>query len=178
MKRSILLAAGIAAIAVVAGCSGGGPATMPAGQWEMKSKLTQLTVPPAAEQMLAPLRAQLNQEQTNRTCITQDQASNPLRDLRTMMSRGQPGATCTTDDDTWANGVIRVRVTCRGTGGQTGQGTMSLEGTFTADTLNATMTVNGDAPGMPGQSIRMTTTVNGRRVGDCTAAPGAVRNTL
>jgi hypothetical protein len=178
MKSSILLAAGLAAIAIVAGCSRGGPATMPAGQWEMKSKLTQLEVPPAIEQMMGPLRAQLNREQSNRTCITQDQASNPLRDLRTMMSRNQPGATCTTNDDTWANGVIRVRVTCRGTTGAPSQGSMSLEGTFTADTMQATMTVNADAPGAAGQSIRMTSTLSGRRLGECTASPGAVRNTL
>jgi hypothetical protein len=177
MKRSILLAASIAAIAVAAGCSGGGgggPAQMPPGKWEMTTKLTALDAPGAPPEMLAALRGQLNREQTNSTCITQEQASNPLRQMREMMSRGQPGASCTTDDDTWANGVIRVRVTCRGTNGQPGQGTMSMEGTFTADTFNATMTVSGQGMGGGGlQSLNMTQTFRGRRTGDCAAGAAA-----
>lgn len=176
MKRSIFLAASIAAIGVAAGCSGGGggPAQLPAGKWEMTTKMTALDAPGAPPQMVEAMRAQLNREQTNSTCITAEQASNPLRDLRGMMN--QPGATCTTDDDTFANGVIRVRVTCRGAGGQQGQGTMTMEGSFTNDTLQATMTVAGQGAGAGGpQSLNMTTTITGRRTGDCAGGPSPIR---
>jgi hypothetical protein len=170
MKKSILLAAGVAAI-LVAACSKGGPEHIQAGQWEMKAKLTQLDAPGAPAEQLAPMRAQLNQEQTNRTCITADQAANPLRQFREMMTRGQPGATCTTDEDTFAGGVIRIRVTCRSANGQPGQGSMTMEGNFTDTTLHATMTVNAQGPGAGGgtQALRMTTEINGNRTGECAA---------
>jgi len=180
MKHSILLTASAAAILVAACGGGGGPAHIQAGQWEMKAKLTQIDAPGAPPQALAPMRAQLNQEQTNRTCITADQAANPLRQFREMMTRGQPGAACTTDEDTFANGVIRIRVTCRSSGGQPGSGTMSMEGSFTDTTLQATMNINAEGPGAGGapQSLRMTTEIRGSRVGECQgtpppAAPGA-----
>src|SRR5689334_8274435 len=113
MKQSILLTASVAAILVTACNRGGGPEHIQAGQWEMKAKLTRIDAPGAPPQALAPMQAQLNREQTNRTCITADQAANPPRQFREMMTRGQPGAACTTDEDTFANGVIRVRVSCR-----------------------------------------------------------------
>ena len=87
MKHSILLTASAAAILVAACGGGGGPAHIQAGQWEMKAKLTQIDAPGAPPQALAPMRAQLNQEQTNRTCITADQAANPLRQFREMMTK-------------------------------------------------------------------------------------------
>jgi hypothetical protein len=126
------------------------------------------------------MRAQLNREQANRTCITQEQAANPLRQFREMMTRGQPGAACTTDEDTFRGGVIRVRVTCRSSGGQPGQGSMTMEGSFTDTTLQARMTVDAQGPGPGGtpQQLRMTTEINGSRVGECQGAPARPGNTL
>lgn len=176
MKHSVLLTASAAAILVAAcGGAGGGPAHIQAGQWEMKAKLTQIDAPGAPPQALAPMQAQLNREQTNRTCITADQAANPLRQFREMMTRGQPGAACTTDEDTFANGVIRIRVTCRSSNGQPGTGTMSMEGSFTDTTLQARMNINAEGPGAGGaaQSLRMTTEIRGSRVGECQGTPPA-----
>lgn len=179
MKQSILLAAGVAAV-LVAACSKGGPEHIQAGQWEMKTKLTQLDAPGAPAEQLGAMRAALNQEQTNRTCITPDRAANPLAQFREMMTRGQPGAACTTDEDTFAGGVIRVRVTCRSSTGQPGQGSMTMEGTFTDTTLQATMTVNAEGPGAGGapQSLRMTTEIHGNRVGECAGGATPPGNSL
>ncbi|HYD11248.1 MAG TPA: DUF3617 domain-containing protein [Allosphingosinicella sp.] len=173
MKQSIFLAAG-AAVIFLAACNRGGPEHIQAGMWEMKAKMTQFEAPGAPAEMLGPMQAQLNREQTNRTCITQDRASNPLRQFREVMTRGQPGAACTTDEDTFTGGVIRIRVTCRSTTGQPGQGSMTMEGSFTDTTLQARMTVNADgmATGGP-RSLRMTTEINGSRVGECQGAPAA-----
>ena len=168
MKQWILSGAGLAAIVLTTACSRG-PEHIQPGEWEMKTRLTQLEAPGAAPEMLAPLRSQINREQTNRTCITQETASNPLQQFREAMTRQQAGAACTTDEDRFAGGVIRVRVTCRGTNGQPGQGTMTMEGSFSETTLQATMTVSGEGPGVAGapQSLRMTTELRGIRVGDC-----------
>lgn len=180
MKQSIYLAAG-AAVILLAACNsgGGGPEHIQAGMWEMKAKMTQFEAPGAAPAQIAPMQAQLNREQVNRTCITQDRASDPLRQFRELMTRGQPGAACTTDEDTFRGGVIRVRVTCRSSGGQTGQGTMTMEGSFTDTTLQATMTVTaeGGPPGGP-QSLRMATEIRGSRVGECQGPPAQPGNSL
>lgn len=174
MKQTVLLAAGIAAIAVTAACSRG-PEHIQAGQWEMKAKLTQIDAPGAPAEMLTAMRAQLNQEQTNRSCITPDRAANPLAQFREAMTRQQAGANCTTDEDRFAGGVIRVHVTCRGANGQPGQGTMTMEGSFTDTTLQATMSVDAQGPGATGapQSLRMSTEIRGIRVGDCQGTPPA-----
>ena len=178
MTRFCMLAAGIAAIAITA-CSRG-PEHIQAGEWEMRMKLTDFDAPGAPAQMVAASRAQLNQEQTTRSCITPEQASNPLRDVRTAMTQMPAGANCTTEEDRFAGGVIRLRLTCRPTNGQQGQATVAMDGSFSETTLQATMTMNaqGTDPSGAQRSLRVNSEVRGIRVGDCPGGQARPGNAL
>ena len=97
------------------------------------------------------MRTGVGQSQTNQDCISPERARNPLQGMRQMMPQGQ-AANCRFTDEVFAGGVIRIRATCPGPGGGAGGGQMSLEGSFTATTLQATLSVRaqGANPAMPG----------------------------
>jgi hypothetical protein len=179
MKQPILLAAGLAAIAITAACSKG-PDHIQAGEWEMKTKLTAVDAPGAPPQMVAAMRGQLGQERTTRSCITPEQAANPMRDVRQAMTQVPAGANCTTDEDRFAGGVIRLHVTCRATGGQQGQATITMDGSFSETTLQASTTMNAQGAGIGGapQSMNMTSEVRGIRIGDCPGSQARPGNSL
>jgi hypothetical protein len=178
MRRFCMLAVGIAAIAITA-CSRG-PEHIQAGEWEMRMKLTDFDAPGAPAEMVASSRAQLNQERTTRSCITPEQATNPLRDVRAAMTQVPAGASCNTEEDRFAGGVIRLRVTCRATNGQQGQATIAMDGSFSETTLQATMTMTaqGTEPGGAQRTLRVNSEVRGIRVGDCPGSQARPGNTL
>ena len=185
MKRSILLAASIAAIAITAGCNRGGPgggggATQrQAGQWESVTTIKSIDIPGAPPEVLQQVRAQVGQAQTQRECLTAEQARDPLAQMRRMLSQGNTG-NCNFTDQVFAGGTIRIRGTCNPPGGGSAQ--VGLEGTFTETTLEANLTMNAQGPAgaaMPGvTSMNMTAEVRGRRVGDCAAGAAPAGNTM
>lgn len=151
--------------------AGLGARSIQPGLWEMTASVTQMEMPGAPPEVQARIAAQRNRQQTSRTCITPERAANPLREFREAMARGQQGANCQAVEDVFAGGVIRIRAVCRPAGGGPGVGQMAMAGSFTATTLQATLSVNTEAAGPPGRagprSVRMSSTVSGRRVGDC-----------
>ena len=172
MKQPILLAAGLAAIAFTAACAKG-PEHLQAGEWEMKIKFTAVDAQGAPPQELAQARAMLGQERTIRSCVSPEEAANPLSQVRRAMTQMPAGAGCTTDEDRFAGGVIRLRATCRSTVRQI-QATIAMDGSFSETTLQATSVMNAQIPGPTGgtQSMSITQEVRGIRVGDC---PGSSR---
>jgi hypothetical protein len=171
MKRLIILAPAIALTGIAAGCSKGADQLQP-GQWEMVTQVKSIEIPGAPPEAQARMRSGVGQSQTNRDCLTPERARNPLQQMREMMSRGQ-AANCRFTDEVFGGGVIRIRATCPGPGGQaSGGGQVSLEGSFTATTLQATLSISaqGANPAMPGATgMNMTAEVRGHRVGECAA---------
>ena len=171
MKHVSMLAVGIAAIAITAACSRGGPEQRQAGEWESVVTLKSMEIPGAPPQMAEMMRGRLGQSQTGRECVTPEKARDPLGDMRRMLSQGSAQA-CTFTDQVFSGGTIRIHGTCPGPNGQ-GSAEVALDGTFTETTMQATMTVNAQGAGVvpvPGATgMRMTTEVRGRRIGDCTS---------
>jgi hypothetical protein len=174
--------AGDPAAGNAAGAQSGGVAGSPAasgaramqpGQWEMTTQVTSVEMPGAPPAAQAQLRAQQGQTQTDRRCITPEQAANPTRNL---VGSGPQSRNCQFSDTTFAGGVIRIRATCRQPGGP-GRAEMAMEGAFTETTLDGRLTVTAVGPNMTGgpgtQTVRASSTVRGRRVGDCPARPPA-----
>lgn len=176
MNRSIILAAGIAAIAIVAGCSKGGNVQQQPGEWETTSRIKSIEVPGAPPEAQAQIRAQVGQTQTRRECLTEAQARDPMGQMRAMLAQGGPASACTFSDQTYSGGTIRIRGTCPAPGGQ-GSAQISVEGTYDATTMQGTMTMNAqagaNAPAGGPTGMNMTAEINGRRVGDCPAGGAA-----
>ncbi|MEA3014463.1 MAG: hypothetical protein QOD42_3008 [Sphingomonadales bacterium] len=174
-------AAAVAALAVVALGVGKGAAadqtaaagvSLQPGQWEMAAQMTSVEIPGASPEAQAEVRRQIGQPQTSRECITPEQSRNPLAQMREMLAQGE-GANCRFTDQVHGNGVIRIRGTCPGPGGR-GSAQVAMEGSFTATTMQMTLTINaqGTNPATPGTSgMRMSVALSGHRVGECPAAP-------
>jgi hypothetical protein len=175
MKRLILFVPAIALAGMATGCNKGADELQP-GQWEMVTQVKSLEMPGAPPEAQAQIRSGIGRSQTSQDCITPERARNPLAQMREMMAQSS-AANCRFSDEVFGGGVIRIRATCPGPGGQAaGGGSVSMEGSFTATTLNVTFSVNaqGGNPGMPGATgMNMSAEIRGRRIGDCPA--GAAR---
>ena len=153
------------AVAMLAACSGG-PDSIQPGQWETTTRMTEVEAPGMPEAALAQMRAQLaNQTQTQSSCITPEQAANPTGGLLS----GSDSSGCQFGDSTFSGGRIAINGTCPGPGGP-GSMRLTMEGSYTATTMEGTVTTQMSAPpGAAGgvENIRMSGTFNSRRTGDC-----------
>lgn len=141
------------------------------GQWEMVTRMTSIDIPGAPPQVQQQMRAQQGRTETARTCITPEQARNPLRELRDTMS-GPRGANCRRLEDTFGGGAIRIRMACRSPSGRPGTAELAVAGSFTPTTMAATVSINAQGPGVGGPgttAMRISTNLSGRRIGDCPA---------
>jgi hypothetical protein len=155
-------------IALVAACSRG-PDRIQHGRWDFEVVMTELDATGLSAEQQQQARAGLNQPQTNRECVTPDEAANPLSEIREQFTRNQ-GASCQTTDDVFSGGIIRFRASCRGSNGSSARVQLALEGRFEAITLIANVSVTAEGPNPNGSgtvTLRTRGTVRGRRVGDC-----------
>jgi hypothetical protein len=185
MKRSTYLSVSIAAIAttaMLAACSGGGggggngPAQRQPGQWESTAKITALELTGAPAEAQARASSQVGQARTGSECLTPEQARDPLAQMRRMMAQQGSTSNCTFSDQVFAGGTIRIHGNCPAAGGGSAQ--VTLDGTFTATTMTATMSVNASgppSPAMPGVTgMRLAAEITARRTGECTGAAPAI----
>ncbi|HYJ31363.1 MAG TPA: DUF3617 domain-containing protein [Allosphingosinicella sp.] len=144
-----------------AGGGGGSAATMQPGEWEMTTTVTRMNVPG----MPAGANAPMPGPQTARTCLTAaDVAENANFVNETA------GAGCTSQGGSMSGGRIQANVQCTRPEGQM---RMTMNGQYTATTLEMTQQVQTSMPG--GQNVEMEARIAGRRVGDCPA--GAAEQT-
>jgi len=161
MKKLLLLAP----TALLFACSPGAVSLQP-GMWETTVQFSTIDVPGAPPAELAAMRAMMARPQTRSECMTPEQAANPTQ---RMMNPSSNGNACQFGDSVFAAGTIRVRGTCSAPG--RGTSTTSMDGTFTATTMQATISSEIRPPaGTQGpQSVRMSGTLSARRTGDCPA---------
>jgi hypothetical protein len=162
MKRFVLPAL---PVALLFACSPGAVALQP-GMWETTVQFTSIDLPGAPPAELAQMRAMMGRPQTNSSCITPAEAANPTQ---RMMNPSSNGNACQFSESTFAGGTIRVHGSCQAPG--RGTSTTNMEGSYTATTMQATISSEILAPaGTPGpQSVRMSGTLNAHRTGDCPA---------
>ena len=134
------------------------------GMWETTIQFTSIDVPGAPPAELAAMRAMMGRPQVHSECMTPAEAANPAQ---RMMNPSSNGNACQFSDSTFAAGTIRVHGSCQAPGRGTSQ--TSMEGSYTATTMQATLSSEMHPPaGTPGpQQVRMTGTLSARRTGDC-----------
>jgi hypothetical protein len=166
MRKSI----GIAAALALAGCGGnggeggnsgggggGGSAglTMQPGQWEMTTTVTRMNMPgmPAGMNATPP-------PNTTRDCLTPEEVARANADF----VRESAGEGCTSQNSSMSGGRIQANIQCDRPEGQT---RMTMNGTYTATTLDMTQQVRTTIAG--GQTVEMDARMTGRRIGECPA---------
>lgn len=151
------------ALAAMAGCA---PKVdrIQEGQWETIAQLTAAEMPNAPPETQQQIRRQINVDQPQPAqCLSREQAGSFLRELR----GGEVPPGCQVSDEVYAGGLIRSTITCAAQPGRPAV-TVRIDGTFTATTLNATITQEATTPQ---GTMRQSQRIRSRRTGDCTPAP-------
>lgn len=154
--------------------SGAAPATvsMRPGLWESTTRVVAVDAPTAPAEARPELEAALTAPPTvESSCLTPAEAADLALAIRNRVLRDQPGYVCETGESLFANGRIRMTMSCRSTSGGPGM-RQAMAGTYTAERMQLAVSAEGATPATPqAQSIpiRIETTLIGRRVGDCPA---------
>ena len=138
---------------------GGGSAavTMQPGEWEMTTTVTRMNVPGMPAGMNAPMPG----PQTARNCLTEEEARQASSNFLNETTGAGEG--CTSQNSSMSGGRIQATVQCNRPEGQV---RMTMNGQYTATTLDMTQQVQTSAQG---QNVEMEARITGRRVGDCPA---------
>jgi len=131
------------------------------GRWELTMKFAKFEVdgmPPEAKKAMEQM---LGQGRTYASCLTKEEAEKPDGSFF-----GQEGEACRYDSFTMGNGKIDATMTCKGQGmGGASEAKMKLAGTYSADTYDMTMDMQGAAPN--GQKMNMTMAIASKHAGEC-----------
>ena len=155
--------------------SPGAPAaavSMRTGLWETTMRIVSLDAPAAPPEIQAQLRGVLATAPViQRSCLTPAEAADPASAIRGRAVQGQGGLTCQSGETLFANGRIRMTLSCPAANGQAAQ-RQAMVGSYTAETLQLAVSGESATPGtdtMPSFPVRIESTLTGRRVGDCPA---------
>ena len=172
MKRVFLLTP--FALAAMTGCAPA-PNQIQAGQWEITTEVRGLEVPGATPDQLRMIQrsaGQVGMSDTDNRCLSDAEARSFVQDIRSAPP------TCRVSDEVYAGGVMKTHVSCPSPNGQQAI-QISLDGHFTASTLNATVNVEGPNPtGASNGPMRRVVRLRGRRIGECTAPPPSALPTM
>jgi Protein of unknown function (DUF3617) len=128
------------------------------GRWELTRKFIKLDMqgmPPEAE---AAMQKAIGKEHTSASCLTKDEAEKPAAKFF-----GQAAHDCKYDTFSMGSGKIDAKMSCK-----TAQGAqvVTMTGTYTPETYDMTMSVNGSGPG--GKAMSMTMAMSAKHHGECT----------
>lgn len=152
------------ALAAMTGCAPK-PDQIQAGQWELATETVSFDVPGATPDQMKQARRQVNQAEPIQQCFTAAQAASLVDDI----GRGPPN--CRTSNKTYAGGVMRIQVSCPAPAPNMAAIEVTLDGSFTNTTFNATITEQGPNPTGAREPMRRSARLRGRRIGDCPPAP-------
>lgn len=128
------------------------------GRWESTMKFVSMDMegmPPEAKGMMSKV---LGKDRTFASCLTKEEAEKP--DSKFF---GQADDRCKYDSFAMGGGKIDAKMTCKA---EQGTQTMTMNGSYTPETYQMTMAVNGMGP--MGKAMSMQMELSAKRTGDCT----------
>lgn len=141
---------------------GGGSASgvsLQPGEWEMKMEVVDVKADGLPAGMAEGMKKSASS--TSKTCMTPEEAKGPKGDI----FAGDKSGNCKSEGFKWADGRIEGKTTCPGQGG-TGQTVMTMNGSYSPQSIDMTMKTETDLMGKP---MTMEMRVSGKRVGECSA---------
>lgn len=131
------------------------------GRWELTMNFAKFEIegmPPEAKKAMEQM---LGKGRTYSNCLTKEEAEKPDGSFF-----GQEGANCRYDTFKMGGGKVDATMTCKGEGPEgTTEARMKLAGTYSADTYDMTMDMQGAAPN--GKNMNMTMAIASKHVGEC-----------
>lgn len=131
-----------------------------AGQWEMVTEVTKVT---ARDKGAPAVKMPQGSKTTTQTCVPEADVKKPPAALF-----APEGLKCDARDTYMRSGRVNMTLECT-RADLPGDIAIAVNGSYTADTIDATSTIETRLVGEGDQKIDTKTT--GRRIGDCTAAP-------
>lgn len=128
------------------------------GRWESNMKFVKLKMegmPPEAQAMMSKI---MGKDRIFASCLTKEEAEKPEAKFF-----GQADDRCKYDTFSMGGGKIEAKMTCKAEGGMQ---TMTMSGSYTPDTYDMTMSINGQ--GMESKPMSMTMALSAKRNGECT----------
>lgn len=128
------------------------------GRWDSTMKFVKLEMegmPPEAKEMMAKI---LGKDRTFASCLSKEEAEKP--DVKFF---GQADARCKYDSFSMGGGKIDAKMTCKA---DQGPQTMTMQGSYTADSYAMTMSINGAGP--EGKAMSMEMQISAKHNGACT----------
>jgi hypothetical protein len=179
MNRTLLL---IAPLLLVAGCgdkpkgesaeTSAEPSAAPtpeahdiklsAGKWQASSELVSMDIEGLPPELA---KANIGQKTNFESCVTQAQADKPASDFFT----NAKNTACQPQSYSMAGGKLNAVMTCEDKN-TPGKMTLTIDGLYTPTTYDITSTMETTG-GPAGGNMKVTAKTQGKRVGDCDAAP-------
>lgn len=128
------------------------------GKWESTMKFVKLEMegmPPEAQAMMGKM---LGKDRTFSSCLSKEEAEKP--DAKFF---GQADERCKYDNFTMGGGKIDAKLTCKA---DQGMQIMTMKGSYTPDTYEMTMSVDGKGP--EGKTMSMQMALSAKHSGACT----------
>ena len=128
------------------------------GRWESTKKFVKLEMegmPPEAQAMMSKV---MGKDRTFASCLSKADAEKPEAKFF-----GQADARCKYDSFAMGDGKIDAKMSCKS---PQGVQAMTMAGTYTADSYQMTMSINGK--GDEGKGMSMTMAMTAKHNGECT----------
>lgn len=174
MKTHLILSAAVLVLAACgksgggnessAAAGGGGSASasgvnLQPGEWEMKTEVVNVAAEGLPAGIAEGMKAQASS--TTKTCMTPEEAKGPKGDIF-----AGKDSNCKSENFSWSGGAIKGKTVCTGQGGA-GRTEMEMDGKYSAQSIDMTMKSKTD---LAGKAMTMEMRVQGRRIGECSAA--------
>lgn len=146
----------------VAAAGGADAITVQPGRWEGAVTIHELDIPGMPQQVKDQMKAQMAGAKTFANCVTEED----VKQQKAFFTGEDNDRDCKYDRFELSGGKIDATLSCTPA---TGKMTMTMAGTYSADTYKIDMTskAQGEGP-MNGMSMKMS--VDAKRVGACTGA--------
>lgn len=175
-QPAAFLALGLAACSGQGGGGNGGQAAgtiaMRPGWWETTMRVLAIDSPNAPPELMDGLRTGISMAPvTDRSCMTPAQSANPAEAMRVRALPNQQASGCETGEALFANGRIRMLITCHMPNGQPAM-RQAMVGSYSADRIQMAVSAQTSMPGndlSPAFRVRIESEMTGRRLGDCPA---------
>lgn len=139
--------------------AGGADSFVRPGRWESKVTIEQMTIPGMPAEVASQMKDFEGRVETSHSCLTPEEAKRPKEDFFTGENKS-----CRYDRFTMAGGKIDAVMKCAEQGRTN---VMTLQGSYTPETYNMRMTMQGAAQGEAG-GMTMRMRVEAKRLGQCT----------
>ena len=172
----------VAALSLIAGCSDKGAdhdgdgkitaeevaeemnrVTLEPGEWENTVKIVDVKVEGLPEGTPADMMDSMKGKVTSsKSCITREEAENP----GAQFFAAQEKTSCEVTKFNMSGGAVSSEMSCSNMGGAPGDVTVTMDGQYGPSSYEMTTETNGGAAGM---TVKFSSTISGKRIGDCPA---------